>query len=365
MILLGVCGAHKPEGIWVVLSRVCTLYYYLHFLVILPVLGKLETAAAAARQHQPAGARRRGRRTAAGRRDSQADGEGVMRAVRSLLAALLLGGLAAGCLTAAPALAQEAPTPPHAEWSLEGPFGTFDLAAAQRGFQVYSEVCSNCHSMNQLHYRDLAGIGLTPEQIQAIAAAVTVPLGLDDQGNPKDGPATPGSQFRSPFANEQAARAADERGAAAGPVGDRQRARGRRRLRLCASLTGSPSRPTGFTMQGGMNYNEYFPGHQIAMPQPLHDGQVTYADGTPNTIAQMSHDVVTFLAWAANPEMVERKQIGCAGGPVPGGDDRPDLRGEAQGLGRRGALSQRMTGHAPATDCSQPRHRHRRRLRPV
>ena len=87
-----------------------------------------------------------------------------------------------------------------------------------------------------------------------------------------------------------------------------------------------------------MNYNKYFPGHQIAMPQPLHDGQVTYADGTPTTVEQMAHDVVTFLAWAANPEMVAAQADRRAGRAVPAVDDRPDLCGEAQGLGRR-ALS--------------------------
>ncbi len=83
-----------------------------------------------------------------------------------------------------------------------------DLAAAQRGFQVYSEVCAVCHSLQYLHYRDLTGIGLTEDQIKAIAAAITVPQGLDDQGNPKEGPATPADQFKSPYPNEQAARAA-------------------------------------------------------------------------------------------------------------------------------------------------------------
>jgi len=227
-----------------------------------------------------------------------------MRALRSIFAALLLGGLAA-----APTLAQEAPTPPQQQWSWEGPFGTFDLAAAQRGFQVYSEVCSACHSMKQLHYRDLAGIGLSLQEITAIAAAVTVPQGVDDQGQPKEGPATPGSQFRSPFPNEQAARAA-ENGALPPDLSVIVNGREGHADYIYAILTGFAAPPPTFTMQGGMNYNEYFPGHQIAMPQPLHDGQVAYTDGTPNTVAQMSHDVVTFMAWAANPELVERKQIG-------------------------------------------------------
>ena len=75
-------------------------------------------------------------------------------------------------------------------------------------------------------------------------------------------------------------------------------------------LTGYAEAPAGFTMQDGMNYNRYFPGHQIAMPQPLQDGRVTYTDGTPTTVDQMARDVVTFLTWAANPEMAERKAMG-------------------------------------------------------
>ena len=227
-----------------------------------------------------------------------------MRTARFILAALLLGGLAA-----TPALAQEAPTPPHQQWSWQGPFGTFDLAAAQRGFQVYSEVCSTCHSMHELHYRDLAGIGLTEDQIKAIAAAVTVPQGVDDQGQPKEGPATPGSQFRSPFPNEQAARAA-ENGALPPDLSLIVNAREGGPDYVYGILTGFADAPAGFTMQPGMNYNVMFPGHQIAMPQPLHDGQVTFADGAPNRIENEAHDVVTFLYWAANPEAVQRKQIG-------------------------------------------------------
>jgi ubiquinol-cytochrome c reductase cytochrome c1 subunit len=246
-----------------------------------------------------------------------------MRAVRSIVAAALpgvgaaalgvaaalLGGLVAGAVGALPALAQEEPQLMHQQWSWQGPFGTFDLAAAQRGFQVYSEVCSTCHSMHELHYRDLAGIGLTPPQIQGVAAAVTVPLGVDDQGQPKEGPGTPGSQFRSPFPNEQAARAA-ENGALPPDLSLIVNAREGGPDYVYSILNGFAEAPHGFTMQPGMNYNEFFPGHQIAMPQPLHDGQVTYADGTPNTVPQMAHDVVTFLAWAANPELVQRKQIG-------------------------------------------------------
>jgi ubiquinol-cytochrome c reductase cytochrome c1 subunit len=228
----------------------------------------------------------------------------MMRVLRHLIAAALLVGAAM-----APAWAQEAPTPPAQRWSFDGPFGTFDLAAAQRGFQVYSEVCALCHSMQYLHYRDLEGIGLTDDQIKAIAAAVTVPQGVDDQGQPREGPATPASQFRSPYPNEQAARAALN-GALPPDLSLIVNARVGHANYIYAILTGYADPPPGMQMQDGMNYNKMFAGHQIAMPPPLQDGRVTYADGTPATVEQMAHDVVTFLAWAANPEMVERKQIG-------------------------------------------------------
>jgi ubiquinol-cytochrome c reductase cytochrome c1 subunit len=231
-----------------------------------------------------------------------------MPKLRPLLASVFASAVVAASLLAAPAVAQESPMP-HEKWSFESLFGTFDLAAAQRGFQVYSNVCSNCHSMEYLHYRDLSGIGLGDAEIKAIAAAVTVPSGLDDQGNPKDGPATPGSQFRSPFANEKAARATNN-GALPPDLSLIVNAREGGPDYIYGILTGFAEAPSGFKMQDGMNYNKTFPGHQIAMPQPLQDGTVEYTDGTPTTLPQEAHDVVTFLSWAANPELVERKQIG-------------------------------------------------------
>lgn len=239
-----------------------------------------------------------------------------MRALRCMLFGAFVAAIIAG-----PALAQEeAPPPPPQHWSFDGIFGTFDLAAAQRGFQVYNEVCSVCHSMEYLHYRDLTGIGLTSEQVKAIAASATVPQGLDDQGNLKEGPATPADQLKMPYPlfdpimhtvrlNEQASRAAHN-GALPPDLSLIVNAREGHADYIYAILAGFGEPPAGMKMQDGMNYNKYFPGHQIAMPQPLHDQQVTYADGTSATIEQEAHDVVTFLAWAANPEMVQRKQMG-------------------------------------------------------
>lgn len=224
----------------------------------------------------------------------------VLRAALAALPLLTPSGLAA---------ADEGPEPPEQEWSFGGVFGAFDLAAAQRGFQVYSEVCSSCHSMKLMYYRNLGGIGLDEAQVKAIAASVQVPIGLNDQGEPITGPGTPASHFKSPFANDLAARAANN-GALPPDLSLIVNAREYGPDYVYAVLTGYTEKPADFALQSGMNYNAYFPGHQIAMPQPLHDDQVEYADGTKTTIPQMSHDVVTFLTWAANPELVQRKQMG-------------------------------------------------------
>ncbi|MGE4046128.1 MAG: cytochrome c1 [Acetobacteraceae bacterium] len=228
-----------------------------------------------------------------------------MRPLRTILVGTLLAALASGAASAA----EGVPAPPAQNWSFDRIFGTYDLASAQRGFQVFTEVCSACHSLNYVHYRQLSGIGLNEEQIRAVAAAVTVPLGLDDQGNPFEGPATPASKFKAPFPNEVAARAANN-GALPPDLSLIVNARGPGADYIYGILTGYVPPPAGFQLQDGMHYNKYFPGHQIAMPQPLQDGQVTYADGTNASIEQMARDVTTFLAWAANPELVERKQIG-------------------------------------------------------
>ncbi len=228
-----------------------------------------------------------------------------MRALRNLL----LGMVAVGPMLGSALAAEGTPTPPTQHWSFERIFGTYDLAAAQRGFQVYSEVCSVCHSLTFVHYRQLSGIGLTAEQIKAVAAAVTVPQGLDDQGAPKEGPGTPANKFKAPFPNEAAARAGNN-GAYPPDLSLMVNARLNGADYLYGLMTGYGTPPANMVMQDGMNYNKYFTGHQIAMPQPLQDGQVTYADGTTASVEQMARDVTTFLAWTANPELVERKQMG-------------------------------------------------------
>ncbi len=226
-----------------------------------------------------------------------------------VLVGVLLAGPAFAQAGAATAFTTTAEKPPAQHWSFAGPFGTFDRASAQRGFQVYKEVCSNCHSMKDLYYRNLSALGFTEPEIKAIAASVQVPGDLDDNGQPTERPGKPSDHFRSPFPNDAAARAAN--GGALPP--DQSllvNAREDGPNYIDALLQGYRDPPAGVQIADGKYYNIYFPGRQISMPPPLSDGQVTYADGTKATVPQMAHDVVTFLTWAANPEMEQRKRIG-------------------------------------------------------
>jgi ubiquinol-cytochrome c reductase cytochrome c1 subunit len=231
---------------------------------------------------------------------------------------LALAGLALLLLTA-PAIAQETPAIPSQTWSFSGPFGTFDRAAAQRGFQVYEEVCSRCHSMNLLHYGDLTGIGYTEAEVKAIAASHQVTDGPNDQGQMYQRPGRPSDAFVAPFPNEKAARAALN-GALPPDLSVIIKARADSSLTkglaggadyVDALLQGFKPPPSGMHMAANMNYNIYFPGHQIAMPQPLAGNDVKYADGTTPTLPQEAHDVATFLAWASEPTMEDRKYTGA------------------------------------------------------
>jgi ubiquinol-cytochrome c reductase cytochrome c1 subunit len=206
---------------------------------------------------------------------------------------------------------EEAPSPPHQQWSFEGVFGTYDQAELQRGFQVYKEVCSACHPVKHLYYRDLTEIGYSEDQVKGLSAQAQVTDGPNDQGEMYQRPGRPSDPFVGPFANDQAARAANN-GALPPDLSLIVKARDGGPDYVYAILTGFKDAPAGFKMQPNMNYDEYFPGHQIGMPPPLTtDGQLTYADGTKATIPQMAHDVVTFLAWASEPNLNERHRMGA------------------------------------------------------
>jgi ubiquinol-cytochrome c reductase cytochrome c1 subunit len=241
---------------------------------------------------------------------------------------LIAGGLIAALMvaTAAPSGAQEeAPTPPKQAWSFDGPFGTFDRASAQRGFQIFAQVCSQCHSMNLVHYDDLERLGFTADEVKAIAATPFVNgkkvADIDDQGNPTERDARPSDAFVAPFANPK--QAISTLGAAPPDLSVivKARADGLNPLfgvsgadYVYALLTdGYANPPADFKPASPTSiYNRYFPGQQISMPPPLSEDRVTYADGTKATVEQEAHDIVTFLAWAAEPTLEERHRTGVA-----------------------------------------------------
>lgn len=248
---------------------------------------------------------------------------------RSAFATLLLATAAFPAVAAqeaAPGAEPEAapstePLPPKpVNWSFNGPFGVYDRAALQRGFQVYKEVCSACHSLTHIAFRNLGergGPGFSEDQVRAIAAGYRVPADPDEQGRtvnasgqPLMRAATAADYVPPPFPNEQATRAANN-GALPPDLSLIVRARAGHADYAYSILTGFGQRPpANERMARGMQYNPYFPGHQIAMPPPLSDGSVTYADGARATVDQQARDVVTFLAWAADPKMEERKRTG-------------------------------------------------------
>ena len=252
-----------------------------------------------------------------------------MNARRSIVTACALAA-ALSAFAARAALAQEAEAPPMQRWSFAGPFGLYDPQQLQRGFKVYREVCSNCHSLKLLAFRNLAdpsGPGFTEEQAAAIAATFQVSDGPNDQGQMFQRPGRLADHFPPPFPNDQAARAALG-GSLPPDMSVLAKARGYERGfpwfifeafmqyqedgpdYIHALLTGYGEPPAGFALPPGAQYNKYFPGRAIGMPKPLSDGQVEYTDGTPATVDQYGRDVAAFLMWAAEPTLDARKRLG-------------------------------------------------------
>jgi ubiquinol-cytochrome c reductase cytochrome c1 subunit len=212
------------------------------------------------------------------------------------------------------------------EFSFEGPFGKFDKAQLQRGFQVYKEVCSSCHSMKYLSFRnlqDLDGPAFTEAEVKAIAAGYKVTDGPNAAGEMFERSALPSDGFISPFPNPETAMAnlgavppdlsllAKARAGWHGTFTQLFNGMGGPEY-IYSVLTGYEPEPAGVhDKPEGKHYNPYFTaGNWISMPKPLSDGQVTYSDGTVATTQQMAKDVSTFLMWAAEPKLVERKRTG-------------------------------------------------------
>lgn len=221
-----------------------------------------------------------------------------------LLAALGVSGVA---------LANEPDkTPPHQARSFDGPLGQYDTGSLQRGFLVFQRVCSTCHGMRNLTYNDLAGIGLTQQQIAETAKAKPQPGAPDAAGQPTMRPGLPDDHLNSPFPSDAAAAAM--MGGVAPPD----------QSRLAMTHPGGPDwlyafltgyrmpPPPDAPMVPGKFYNDWATGHMIGMPPPLMNGMIQYPDGTPATVEQQARDITTFLVWASDPHRNERHSIGKA-----------------------------------------------------
>jgi len=238
--------------------------------------------------------------------------------------------LATSLSAAAVQTASAEDAPPRQKWSFAGPFGIYNQAQLQRGFQIYKEVCSTCHSIKLLAFRNLADPGgpdFTEAQAKTIAESFQVTAGPNDQGQMFQRPGTLADRFPPPFPNDQAARAA-----LGGKLPPDMSVLAKARAHeggfpqfvidaftmyqeggpdyIHGIITGYTDPPAGETLPPGGQYNRYFPGGAIGMPKPLSDGQVKYTDGTPETVDQYGRDIAAFLMWAAEPTLNARKQLG-------------------------------------------------------
>jgi cytochrome c1 len=254
------------------------------------------------------------------------------------IAALLMTGAAIS-----PAQAEEAGQGAHEpvaiekqDWTFGGLTGHFDRAQLRRGYMVYKGVCSACHGMRLLSYRNLSEPGgpeFSEENVEQFAADAQVTDGPNDDGEMFQRPGKPADRFVGPYANDKAAAAA-QNGAVPPDLSVMAKARTYERHAawyleptvwvsdlfstyqeagpdyIVGLLKGYSDPPPDLSMAPGMNYNKAFPGHQIAMPMPLSDGQVDYADGTPATVDNYAKDVAAFLMWTAEPKLEERKRMG-------------------------------------------------------
>lgn len=256
-----------------------------------------------------------------------------------MLRTLSIAAIAATAFVGAAFAAGEAEEPADHPFSFDSPLGGYDMGAVQRGYQVYADVCASCHALEHLAYRHLGEEGgpfaayrvrnhesgeeetvvgkpehggrfidvTENEYVRSIAAGATIADIDSESGQPTDRPGRISDPFRRPFPNEIAARASNG-GAYPPDLSVIMSARHGGADYIYALLTGYTGETHGTTAVQFVN--PYFPGRLISMPPPLSEGRVTYSDGTVATIEQEAADVVTFLQWAADPHMMERKQTG-------------------------------------------------------
>jgi len=249
---------------------------------------------------------------------------------------LILAALGLALVAGSAQAATHPEEPKDVHWSFEGPFGKFDKEQLQRGYKVYREVCSACHSMNLVYFRNLGQPGgpfYDPKYpnpndnpyVKSLAKDIQVADIDSETGDAIHRPATSADHFPAPFPNEPAARASNG-GALPPDLSVLAKAREGGPAYVYSILSGYHEPPAGLTVPPGKYYNPYFPGdlssfwsgpHDkvppggfISMPPPLTNGKVTFDDGKPSTIQQEADDVAAFLAWAAEPKMEERKRFG-------------------------------------------------------
>ena len=198
------------------------------------------------------------------------------------------------------------------KWSFEGIFGTFDRASLQRGYQVYQEVCSGCHSVQHLSYRNLSEKGgpeFSEEEAKAIAAQFEVEDGPNNDGEMFMRPARLSDKFVNPYPNVEASAAANG-GAYPPDMSVLAKARAGGADYLYSLLLGYEEAPEGFELDDGVYYNKYMPGNKIKMSEPILDGIVEYSDGTQASKAQIAKDVTAFLVWASEPHLESQHRMG-------------------------------------------------------
>lgn len=216
--------------------------------------------------------------------------------------------------------AEPAKAPPHQDWSFQGPFGTYDRGALQRGFQIYHEVCSACHGVSRLHFYDLmapGGPGFGKDAVHNLMATMKVPAGPDAMGETTDQNGVPltrvarlSDRLPEPFANDKAAAAANG-GVVPPDLSLIVKGRKGGADYIYALLTGYQGKPPrGVHVADGSFYNPYFPGGAIHMAPALSPDMVVYSDGTKATVPQEAKDVTTFLAWSSRPQLEARHRIG-------------------------------------------------------
>ncbi|XP_059185970.1 cytochrome c1, heme protein, mitochondrial [Centropristis striata] len=199
--------------------------------------------------------------------------------------------------------------PPNYPWSHGGPLSSLDHASVRRGYQVYKQVCSACHSMEYLAFRNLVGVSHTEAEVKAIAEEVSYLRGLKIVCCMFTRPGKLSDYFPKPYANPEAARAANN-GAMPPDLSYIVNARHGGEDYVFSLLTGYCEPPAGVSIREGLYYNPYFPGQAIGMAPPIYNEVLEFDDGTPATMSQVAKDVCTFLRWAAEPEHDQRKRMG-------------------------------------------------------